>query len=407
MRGKTGAVVAVALILVTGAFAATTASKGKAKHKPSVTLTTLYNFTGSSDGGYPIERVLNLKSGNLFGVTGSGGANFYGAVYELVNSGGTYTQQVIYSFTGTGGDGCYPYSELLMDKSGNLFGTTNSCGSSGYGTVFELMNSGGSYTETVLHSFSYSDGAYPYGALAMDKSGNLFGSTSGGGTSGYGTVWELSGGTLTTLASLDYSTMGGYPYGGVNMDPSGNLWGTACCGGANSDGVVFELTNSGGNWTYNTVHAFNYTDGASPYYGRVTIGKGGNIYGTACCGGTSGYGVVWFLKNSGGTWTESTLYNFTNSGGDGGYPYGGLGFSRKGHLYGTTYYGGTNSYGTAFELIHGSSGWTETVLYDFAYSDGGYPFAGANADKKGNFFGVTDIGGTGGAGTVFMITGAP
>ncbi len=406
MRGKTGAVVAVFLILATGAFAATGVSK-KAARKAGATLTTLYNFTGGSDGGYPFMRVIVDKKGDLFGATGSGGANFEGTVYEIVNSGGTYTEQVVYSFTGTSGDGCYPGSELLMDKSGDLFGTTESCGNGSYGTIFELVNSGGTYSEKVLYGFSYSDGGYPYGALAMDSSGNLYGTTAEGGTNGYGTVWQLSsGGTLTTLENMDYSNTGGYPYGGLNMDKSGNLWGTTCCGGTNGDGTVFNLTNSGGTWTFNTIHAFNYSDGASPYYGRVIFGKNGHVFGAAADGGTSGYGVVWGLKNSGGTWTEFTLYNFSGSNGDGGYPYGGLRLTKAGHLAGTTYYGGANSYGTAFELVHGSGGWAETVLYSFAYSDGAYPFAGANADKSGNIYGATEVGGTGGAGTIFMISGA-
>jgi uncharacterized repeat protein (TIGR03803 family) len=403
MRGKIGVVVAVALILVTGAVAATVSKK--AARKPTVTLTTLYNFTDGSDGGFPYERVIPDKNGDLFGTTCCGGSSSYGVVYELVNSSGTYTEKVLYSFTGST-DGCFPYSELLMDKSGNLYGSTSECGSGGYGTVFELVNSGGTYTESTLHGFSYSDGAYPYGALATDKTGNLYGTTAQGGTDGYGTVWEISSGTLTTLANMDYSTMGGYPYGGLNMDHSGNLWGTTCCGGTGGDGVVFEMINSSGTWNYNAIHGFSYTDGADPYYGRVVIGKAGHVFGTAFSGGTSGYGVVWGLKESNGTWTEFTLYNFTDSSGDGAYPFGGLRLTHAGHLAGTTYYGGANSEGTAFELVHGSGGWTETLLHTFAGSDGSYPYAGANADKAGNIYGATADGGTSGAGTVFMITGA-
>jgi len=142
-----------------------------------------------------------------------------------VNTKGTET--VLYNFTGGTTDGCHPYGGLLRDKAGNFYGTTEDCGSSGYGTVFEVSKSG---KETVLHSFAggSSDGKYPlYTSLLMDAKGNMYGVTEEGGASGYGLVYELSKkGTVTVLHSFTGATDGCYPLGTPAMDKTGNLYGT-------------------------------------------------------------------------------------------------------------------------------------------------------------------------------------
>jgi uncharacterized repeat protein (TIGR03803 family) len=172
-------------------------------------------------------------------------------VFELVNSSGTYSEKVLYSFTGSGGDGEYPLAGLVMDAPGNLYGTTPEGGTGNGGTVFELVNSSGVYSEKVLHSFTCcGDGASPYyGGLIMDASGNLFGTTYGGGANGYGTVFELASvsGSYSeaVLYSFTYSG-GGRPFAGLIMDASGDLYGTTYSGGANSYGTVFELGNTHG-----------------------------------------------------------------------------------------------------------------------------------------------------------------
>jgi uncharacterized repeat protein (TIGR03803 family) len=187
------------------------------------------------------------SSGNLYGTTVDGGASGLGTVFELVNSSGSYTEKVLYSFRRTGGDGTNPEAGLVMDSSGNLYGTTYYGGAS-IGTVFELVNSSGTYTEKVLHSFTGgSDGAQPQAGLVMDSSGNLYGTTSQSGASRHGTVFELvnSSGTYTEKVLHSFtgypSNDGRGPKAGLIMDSSGNLYGTTSAGGTRRNGTVFEL----------------------------------------------------------------------------------------------------------------------------------------------------------------------
>jgi len=326
---------------------------------------TMYSFTNSNgDGAGPFAGLVRDPSGNLYGTTTKGGTSSNcpggcGTVFELVNSYGTRSEKVLYSFTGSGGDGGYPDAGLIIDASGNLYGTTSQGGTNDYGTVFQLVysSSTGTYTENVLYSFTQSggDGAQPLG-LVMDASGNLYGTTTGGGTNDVGTVFELV-----------YSS------------------------GTYSEKVLHSFTNSGG-------------DGANP--AGLVMDASGNLYGTTTFGGTSLYGTVFELVNSSGTYSEKVLYSFTNSGGDGGYPYAGLLRDLVGNLYGTTQIGGTNDAGTVFELVYSSGTYTEKVLYSFTNSggDGAYPDAGLVRDPSGNLYGTTHGGGAYTFGTVFGLT---
>src|SRR5581483_6266170 len=192
----------------------------------------LYRFN-RSDGADPAAGVITDSSGNLYGTTQDGGVSGLGTVFELVNSNGGYTEKVLYSFTNSGGDGSLPSAGLIMDSSGNLYGTTafggasDSCNGYGCGTVYELVNGNGSYTENVLYRFtgSNSDGANPYAGLTMDASGNLYGTTQGGGASGWGTVFELvnSNGSYTERVLHTFASPNGdgsSPHAGVIMDSS-------------------------------------------------------------------------------------------------------------------------------------------------------------------------------------------
>jgi uncharacterized repeat protein (TIGR03803 family) len=169
------------------------------------TYTVLHNFSGS-DGVYPWAGLISDASGNLYGTTEGGGPVGYGTVFELAYSNGTYTENVLYSFAGpyTGGagaDGASPYAGLIRDASGNLYGTTYGGGTYGNGTVFELVKSSGTYTEHALYSFgaSNTDGEHPWAGLTRDALGNLYGTTYEGGASGFGTVFELA---LTPQAAI-------------------------------------------------------------------------------------------------------------------------------------------------------------------------------------------------------------
>jgi uncharacterized repeat protein (TIGR03803 family) len=201
------------------------------------TETILHSFSGSgTDGANPEAGLVMDKKGNLYG-TDQGGANGYGTVFELSAKG---TETILHAFGGVP-DGCSPATASITDTEGNLAGTTSNCGAHGYGTVFALVGYG---ADGILYSFAGSpDGSHPYGGLVMDKKGNLYGTTAYGGAYGYGTVFELSAnGTETILHSFNYNgTDGCNPEAGLVMDKKGNLYGTTQNCGANSNGVVFKL----------------------------------------------------------------------------------------------------------------------------------------------------------------------
>jgi uncharacterized repeat protein (TIGR03803 family) len=273
------------------------------------TETTLYSFSGGSDGEYPSSEVVFDQAGNMYGTTYSGGVGSQrcngscGVVYKLTPSSGGWIESVIYSFSG-GSDGANPYAGVVFDKRGNLYGTTTyggmySCGDLNCGTVFQLTPSRSGWTESALHSFQHSDGAVPYGGLIFDQSGNLYGTTTGGGAGGGGTVFELTPSNGNWVLTTLYSFSGGDgngPVGSLVMDAGGSLYGTTIGDGAYLSGSVFKLTHSNSGWTYTSLHDFTTClsdgDGCFPR-GNVIFDTSGNLYGTASLGGAYGWGVVW------------------------------------------------------------------------------------------------------------------
>ena len=336
------------------------------------------------------------------------------------------TLTTLYSFTG-GAAGEYPNAGLAIDTQGNLYGTTFYGGwiskrrPVAYGTVFELAPTG---AETVLHSFTrYPDGRYPYAGLIMDAQGNLYGTTSQGGTGtcygprrGCGTLFKVApAGDETVLYSFGGSPDGQYPYyGGLTMDAQGNLYGATVLGGkgtcfgpgrkrVHNCGTVFELTAAG---SEKVLHTFaGSPDGWSPW-GGVIMDANGNLYGTTsdggAYGGAYGYGTVFKLTSTG---TETVLHSFCSQSGcpDGANPSGGLLMDLEGNLYGTTLSGGAYGAGTVFELTPDG---TETVLYDFTGGADGIGAGGLIMGLQGNLYGTTVGGGAYGKGTVFEVTPA-
>src|SRR6266446_7497542 len=336
-----------------------------ATHAAAQTEKVLYNFfPNSSPAFWPSSGVIFDKSGNLYGVTSNGGVNGVGTVYELSpTASGTWTQKVLHTF-GQGTDGQTPTGNLIMDSAGNLYGTTvyggtGTCASTpvGCGTVFELIpGAGGVWTEKRLHSFKGTDGNYPASGVIMDASGNVYGTTPDGGAFGStytgGTVFELKlkAGTWgqSVLHSFGSAGDGQGPSSGLLLDPSSNLFGTTGSGGNVGSGTVFELTHSSASWTENILYSF--TDAGDPS-GRLIFDGSGNIYGTTAFGGTAGAGSVFeLMPGGGGTWTESTLFSFVQNGFDGSEVHGGAVMDSSGNLYGTAEFGGIGGGGVLWEL---------------------------------------------------------
>ena len=371
------------------------------------TETVLYSFcaqTGCPDGSNPRADLVMDTAGSLYGTTLYGGTSGAGTVFELSSSG---TETVLHSFAASHTDGHYPYAGLLMDTTGNLYGTAQSGGAKGLGTVFKLRPNG---TETLLYSFcvlaACADGYHPRAGLIMDTKGNLYGTAFDGGAYDAGAVFELSpSGTETVLHSFCQQAGcpdGYYPQAGLVMDTNGNLYGTTLYNGAYGGGTVFKISSDGTATTfYNFCTATGCKNGRYPQAGLI-LDTNGNLYGTTYGGGAYGKGTVFELSPSG---VETVLHSFCARAGcpDGSHPRADLVMDTAGNLYGTTYDGGTNSVGTVFKL---SPNGTETVLHSFAAngSDGTHPYAGLVTDTMGNLYGTTYSGGANGYGTVFKVT---
>jgi uncharacterized repeat protein (TIGR03803 family) len=330
----------------------------------------LYGFLGPPHDGYqPFAGLVADSKGNLYGTTHAGGhgtcSNGCGTVFKLTSFGdGHYIESLLYEFKG-GHDGSDPYGGLIFDASGDLFGTTlnggKGCGTSGCGTVYELKPNGSAYTEQVLYRFPPETGSlgggHPYGSLVLDKSGNLYGTTSNGGTAACacGTVYQLKPAQPYYKEKILYSFVsspdGSTPVAGLVADKNGTLYGTTQYGGSGSCecGTVFEIVRIKGHYFENVIYSFSGPDGALPM-GPVIVDQKGVLYGTTNTGGRSGKGAVFALTPSGSTYTEQVVHSFTDgSNNDGADPWGGV-LLANGLLYGTTYVGGTLELGIAYSV---------------------------------------------------------
>jgi uncharacterized repeat protein (TIGR03803 family) len=399
---------------------------GTATRAAAQTQTVLFSFNQSNPGdGLSPHGTLTLDAaGNLYGTTTYGGVNGFGTVYELTPSaGGGWTEKVLHNFSETGVDGIAPESGVILDASGNLYGTTSGGSPYGCGTVFKLKPTPhGGWIEEILYSFTGCtlDGAGPQGSLIFDAVGNLYGTTSLCGAHNYGSVFELTptaggGWAERTLHSFNDNGTDGYDLraGSLALDAAGNLYGTTFGGGTYGYGTVFELKhNPAGGWSEQILHSFNDngTDGYNHYLPNgVVLDASGNLYGTTDAGGTSDfYGVVFELsRNAAGGWGEKILHNFTDNGTDGLNPSGGLIWGASGKLYGITEDGGAYYIGTVFEMTPTpTGGWAESVPYTFNGNgtNSFFPNGGLALDSSGNLYGTTNGGGAYDSGTVFEIT---
>jgi uncharacterized repeat protein (TIGR03803 family) len=384
--------IATLVPVVAGAIVAATPLASQAG-----TLTVVHNFTGGTDGGSPVDGLKLGPNGTLYGTTSAGGAAGLGAVFQIA----TGSQTVLHSFQG-GADGANPNGGVIINASGTLFGTTTGGGKSGAGTVYSVQGT----TETVLYSFAGGthDGSYPQAGLVRDAKGNLYGTTSAGGASGNGTVFELTPPkskaapwTEKLLYSFGTGTDGAAPVGRVILDAAGNLYGTTSAGGTGGYGTVFQL-QAKPTWKENILHNFqNATDGNTPYAGLVADASG-NFYGAATAGGTSGGGTIFELSPSNGSYNFSVLASVPGWGVSGTFRDVLVG---PNVIYATTHCDGANSAGSIYRLSRTGGTWTYKVLYNFTGgSDGLYSISNLVA-MGGQLYGTTIGGGAHGGGTVY------
>lgn len=419
----------------------------------------LYSFTGGADGATPEAGLLQGSAGNLYGTAYAHGSQQRGTVFEL-GPGGLLS--VLTDFEHSTAES--PNATLVADAAGNLYGETE-LGTSCSGTVFDLSRpaTGGSWTLRVIHCFKDGrDGALPWGGLTRDKAGNLYGTTTGGGSSNCGphaldpcgTVFELirprhnNGRWREVILHVFQPLPDGFkPYAAPVLDAAGNVYGTTLDGGDAKgcvshrraqrhtaslapkgacyfNGTVFELTppsKKTASWTETVLHSFTGAEGVRPY-APLVLDSSGNLYGTASAGGfvgcglgRAGCGTVFRLTRSKlpkSPWTAAAIYSFPASGRQGASPTQGLLFDRSGHLYGATDYGGLTEQclhlgcGTVFRLTPiGSNRWAETILHAFSENKGNGIVPNAPIfGRDGNLYGTTPNGGAYAVGTIYEVT---
>lgn len=307
----------------------------------------LHSFNQSDGDGYPPDSMsFRDAAGNLFGTTFQGGAYSYGTVFKLDTQG---AETIVYNFCRETPciKGAYP-GGVIPGKDGSMYGITYaggnySCEITGCGTVFKINHYG---DLTLLHAFGGGDGdgQTPNAGLVLDESGNVYGTTMWGGADGRGVVFKMtSGGNETVEYSFQGAADGEYPNGGLVRDAEGNLYGSAYQGGASNDGTIFKITPSG---QFTVLYSFpGGVSGANPY-ANLTLDQQGNIFGVTAAGGTHNFGIIFKLDASG---DERVLHNFGEEG-DGVHP-SGLIMDASGNLYGTTYQGGKYNYGSVFQVV--------------------------------------------------------
>lgn len=399
---------------------------------PAQTLTTLHSFD-YTDGANPLARMIQTTNGNLYGTTAYGALrNGDGTVFQISPD---RTLTTLHRFCSRGASGCTdgstPLGALVQATNGNLYGTTVNGGAGGGGTVFKITPSG---ILTILHSFcaqggGCSDGLEPEASLVQGTDGNFYGTTQSGGTNGFGTIFKITpSGILSTMyafCSQSSCADGAVPLSALAEATNGNFYGTTYAGGVNNHGTVFKISPSG---TLTTLYSFcsqsSCDDGQYPQAALVQA-TDGNFYGTTFFGGANlacasngspaGCGTIFKITPTGNL---TTLYSFCIQTGcpDGQNP-GLVVQATDRNLYGTTQGGGAVGTcfaagvgcGTAFKITPSGA---MTTLYSFCSqsncADGANPDAALAQDTDGTFYGTTHSGGasgacTGGCGTVFSL----
>lgn len=397
-------------------------------------LKVLHVFKGGNDGVAPSGNLVFDAKGNLYGTTTQGGGsnncNSFnkgcGTVFQLMPaSKGPWKEQILYSFQNGASAGVGLNGSLVVDKSGNVYGTAFYDGKDFEGTVFELQPGSGGWSESIIYPFcsqeKCTDGANPDSGLILDSSGNLFGSATAGGTEQGGVAFELTPGPSSWTESVLFNFCPGSPCNGdgwlplkLAQNPSGNLYGVTIWGGnyffpcvpGDGCGAVFKLTQSSGEWKDSTLHRFTGRDGAFPVGGLV-FDQHNNLYGATGGDGAFGCGTIFQLSpKSGGGWNYNTIYNLRN-----GVVAGTLAVDASGNLYGANSAVGGGpctaaGSGEIFKLTPPAHGhWKYSSVYTFSgYKNGDQPSSGLIFDGSGNLYGTTGTGGDFSYGVVYEVT---
>ena len=357
----------------------------------NVLLTFTFDDGYSPTGAQPVTGVIADAAGNLYGTTWAPAV-----VYELTPNGdGSWTQTILHTFTGTP-DGQGPIS-LIFDGQGNLYGATSYGGANGKGTLFKLTPSQSGWTETIVYNFpGGKNGQFPLGPMILDDAGNFF-------VVALWNIVEVSPSGSGYTSRKIYGGNEGNAVRGLTLDASGNIFCT-------SSGTVFELTpNKKGGFTTHVLHKFVGGQDDGLYGdGNPTFDKNGNFYGTTQGGGISGNGTVFEMSpGRHGKWTESIVYSFPSAAS----PSSGIVFDAAGNAYGSTSEGGESGDGTIFQLAAPIQNGNYNLIWSFNGSDGAVPIGSLLLDSAGSIYGATyrggsedgDCGATAGCGVVFQI----
>lgn len=376
-----------------------------------VKVSVLYSFDAKNgDGTQPMASLIQGADGDFYGTNYGSGAAFgggpenKGAVYKITPNG---TETVLHAF-GANNDGAMPAAPLVQTSDGSLYGTTELGGAYNNGTVFRITGSG---VETVLHSFggSSNDGILPMGGLILGPNGNFYGTTSVGGANtksgGDGTVFKITpNGAVTVMHSFGSSTGDGVaPQAALVEGKNGDFYGTTSGGGAHGAGTVFRIKPDG---TYTVLYSFgggSNGDGSSPLAALIQ-GKDGNFYGTTVDGGSNNEGTVFKITPTG---VETVLHSFDKNNGDGTEPAAPLFQAADGNFYGTATDFSTSSPGNAGTVFKITPDGKFTVLHTFggnAANDGATPQSGLIQGTDGTLYGTTDSGGSNDEGSVYKIS---
>jgi uncharacterized repeat protein (TIGR03803 family) len=379
---------------------------------------TLFSFNTQAKGVFPNGGLILDSAGNLYGTTPYGGpacasySGGCGVVYELSPSSGLWKETIVYAFSGP--DGNSPSAGVVFDSHGNLYGTTTDGGTYNKGVVFELTKTSSGWQENVLYSFTgAADGGYPQDAVVLDSSGNVYGSTYSGGSDNQGTLFELtpgSGSSWTENVLLNFNNLHGTGPSALAFDASGNLYGTATNGVADSNhekGTIYELTPTASGWQQSIFFTFYviYKTGINPAHG-VSFDGAGNLYGTTQ--GVvmqAGAGDVYEISP---TQQETILkelqYQLTY--GIRNVFTGPISVDASGNVYGSVYnqdQGAVVTY-DGFVFRVGPAGAETLVFPSLEPADKIYPMGGLAIDSAGNVYGVTRNVSSNGVPAVFKIT---